>query len=590
MKKIIYILLASLFLFLPSVFAKGRVVLSPQEAFAHSVTKGEDALLVNITPAKHIYLYDNKIKFEIIKPKNVDLTKEVKLPPYVQYKEWQVHFDKVDAKIPYSLIKQSVNSNKITFRLSFQGCSKDGICYAPIHEDYEFDLGSSTTAQNSSNLTQEESIALNLKNSSFIVTIATFFGFGLLLALTPCIFPMIPILSSIIVAQTNSSGKIGMKHSFMLSLVYVLSMALAYTVAGILAGLFGANIQVLLQNPWVIGAFSAIFVLLSFSMFGFYELAMPKFIQNRLTKTSSEMEGRGYIGVAIMGFLSALIVGPCVAAPLAGALVYIGQSGDALLGGLALFVMSLGMGMPLLAIGLGAGKYMPKPGTWMNTITAVFGVVMLAMAIWMLSRFVNGTIILFLWTFLTMGSAVYMGALESLGDNKSGWKKLIKSIAVILFVYSLFLFVGAFSHATDPLNPLGKILENRVVTTSATNGVAQEKKSSFTRVKTLKELKNIIATSKKPIVLDFYADWCVSCLELEKYTFTDKRVISKFQNFTVLQVDVTKNSDEDFKIQKEFGLYGPPAILFFNNGVEQKTKRIIGFIEADKFLEHLDSI
>ena len=589
MKKIIYILLASLFLFLPSVFAKGRVVLSPQEAFSYSVTKGDNALLMNLTPSKHIYVYDNKIKFEIIKPKKVDLTKDIKLPPYVQYKEWQVHFDPVDAKIPFSLIKQHVNSNQITFRLTFQGCSKDGICYAPIHKDYEFDLNSPASTQKSSNLTQEESIALNLKNSSFLVTIATFFGFGLLLALTPCIFPMIPILSSIIVAQTNKSGKIGMKHSFMLSLVYVLAMSLAYTVAGVLAGLFGSNIQVLLQNPWVIGTFSAIFVLLSLSMFGFYELAMPKFIQNRITKTSSEMEGRGYIGVAIMGFLSALIVGPCVAAPLAGALVYIGQSGDALLGGLALFVMSLGMGMPLLAIGLGAGKYMPKPGAWMNRITAVFGVVMLAMAIWMLARFVDGTIILFLWTFLAMSSAIYMGALESLGDNASGWKKLIKSIAVILFVYSLFLFVGAFSHATDPLNPLGKILENRVASTTS-NSVAQGEKSLFTRVKTLKELKNIVATSKKPIVLDFYADWCVSCLELGKYTFADKRVIAKFQDFTVLQVDVTKNSDEDFKIQKEFGLYGPPAILFFKDGVEQKPKRIIGFIEADKFLEHLDSI
>jgi thiol:disulfide interchange protein DsbD len=377
------------------------------------------------------------------------------------------------------------------------------------------------------------------------------------------------------------------KRAFMLSLVYVLAMSLAYTIAGILAGLFGANISAALQDPWIIGIFSAVFVALSFSMFGFYELQMPSFIQSKLSKKSDEMQGQGVVGVAVMGFLSALIMGPCVAAPLAGALVYIGQSGDALLGGAALFVMSMGMGLPLLVIGTGAGKYMPKPGGWMDAIKAMFGVVMLALAIWTLSRVVSANIIILLWTVLVISSAIYMGALERLKEGVTGWKKLIKSFAVIMFIYGIMLFIGAMTSATNPLNPLEKFSSSTSVQ-SISKEVEQE--HSFKIVPTLAELKTIIKESKKPVMVDFYADWCVSCIELENYTFSDTNVKKKLQEFTLIQIDVTKNNNNDKEILKEFGLFGPPAIIFFKDGSELKNKRLVGFKDAKEFLAHINSL
>ncbi len=299
------------------------------------------------------------------------------------------------------------------------------------------------------------------------------------------------------------------------------------------------------------------------------------------------MQGQGVIGVAVMGFLSALIMGPCVAAPLAGALVYIGQSGDAILGGAALFVMSMGMGLPLLVIGTGAGKYMPKPGGWMDAIKAIFGVTMLALAIYTLSRVVPANIIILLWTVLVISSAVYMGALESLKEGVNGWRKLIKSFAVIMFIYGIMLFIGAMTNATNPLNPLEKFSSSNTIQNVSTEAVEEH---NFRVVPTLNELKTVIAESKKPVMVDFYADWCVSCIELENYTFSDPSVKKKLQEFTLIQIDVTKNSDDDKALLKEFGLFGPPAIMFFEDGSELKSKRLIGFKDAKEFLAHINSL
>jgi thiol:disulfide interchange protein DsbD len=267
--------------------------------------------------------------------------------------------------------------------------------------------------------------------------------------------------------------------------------------------------------------------------------------------------------------------------------VYIGQSGDAILGGAALFVMSMGMGLPLLVIGTGAGKYMPKPGGWMDAIKAMFGVVMLALAIWTLSRVVPDYIIILLWTVLVISSAVYMGALESLKEGVNGWKKLIKSFAVIMFIYGIMLFIGAMTNATNPLNPLEKFSSTSSFKNVSTRAVEGH---SFKTVPTLQELKIVIAESKKPVMVDFYADWCVSCIELENYTFSDPSVEKKLQDFTLIQIDVTKNSDDDKAILKEFGLFGPPAIMFFKNGNELKNKRLIGFKDAKEFLAHINSL
>lgn len=565
-----------------------RKVLSPEEAFKVDAKHSGDVIAVSIELAKDIYIYDDKLKFEIIKPVQASLTKEIKKPEPFMYKEHLIHDKSLNLLIPISLIKKHVQSGEFTLKVDYQGCSYAGICYQPLSKDFSFDLGGADVqAQNSvvvTNLSEEEQIAKSFSSSSMWMVLLTFFGFGILLSLTPCVFPMIPILSSIIVSQSGEN--MNAKRAFTLSLVYVLAMSAAYTIAGVAAGLFGANIQAALQNPWVIGTFSAIFVALSFSMFGFFELQMPRFIQSKLTKTSDNMQGNGLLGVAVMGFLSALIVGPCIAAPLAGALVYIGQSGDALFGGAALFVMSIGMGLPLILIGMGAGKFMPRPGGWMDSVKAVFGVVMLAVAIWMLSRVVSADIIMLLWMALTIGSAVYLGALEALKEDSSGWKKLIKSIAVIVFIYGIMLFIGAMSKSTNPLDPLEKFSSN----TSSVGQVSTTEKTQFMRVANLKDLNTILAQATKPVMLDFYADWCVSCIELEHYTFSDPSVKEKLKNFTLLQVDVTKNSEVDKELLKEFGLFGPPAVMFFKDAKELRTLRVIGFKDAQEFLAHLNKI
>ncbi|WP_331775899.1 protein-disulfide reductase DsbD [Sulfurospirillum sp. 1612] len=575
-----------------------RKILSPDEAFVVNAKMEQKSVNVDIKLGQDIYIYSNKLKFEILKPLQVSLDKEITKPKPMKHEEFLVYEKEVKIAIPLSVIKTHVKSGKFTLRVNYQGCSAQGVCYQPLSKDFDFDLGAASAAKTtpvaqqdvakpeaaaSQNISEENQIADSFTNKSIGLVLLTFFGFGLLLSLTPCVFPMIPILSSVIVSQSSSS--MNTKKAFFLSLVYVLAMSLAYTIAGVLAGLFGANIQAALQNPWVISIFSLIFVLLSFSMFGFYELQMPSFIQSRLSKNSENSNKGGIVGVAIMGFLSALIVGPCVAAPLAGALVYIGQSGDALLGGLALFFMSLGMGVPLLIVGAGAGKFMPRPGMWMDAVKSIFGVLMLGVAIWMLARIVSPMTTMLLWMTLFLISSIYMGALEPLKENASGWRKFFKGLGVILFVYSIMLFVGAMKGSTNPLQPLQ---ESGVVLQQA-QGV-QSTEPVFKKVKTMSELNAVIKTSKKPVFIDFYADWCVSCKEFKEYTFSDSNVQKRMAKFTLVQVDVTKNSADDKQILKRFNIFGPPAIVFFNNNQELKSYKVVGFKKAKEFADHLDKV
>jgi thiol:disulfide interchange protein DsbD len=357
---------------------------------------------------------------------------------------------------------------------------------------------------------------------------------------------------------------------FFLSLVYVLSMSLAYTIAGVIAGLFGANLQVALQNPYVLVVFALIFVALAFSMFGYFEIRLPASIQTRLNKTTDGKEKQGIAGIAIMGFLSALIVGPCVAPPLAGALVYIGQTGDAVLGGAALFVMSLGMGVPLLLIGLGAGRFMPKPGGWMEGITRIFGIVMLGVAIWLLDRVLDASVIMYLWSFLLLGTAIYLRVYKHL---------LSQLFTLLIFLLGVVLFVGAISGATNPLNPMEKFTSGTVIQSSS-------EKLNFTKIKNIEELNLAIKNSTKPVMLDFWASWCVACKELEEITFKDPQVISKLQEFTLLKADVTENNDDDKALQKMFGVVGPPALIFWDkDGKEINSSKIVGYKNPKDFLE-----
>jgi len=556
----------------------GAEFLEPQDAFKTSVKFDNNATII-LTLGQDIYAYDDKLKVMIDKN---DITKELVWAKPEFHHDTYVHFKEVKIVIPSSTLKKYIDAKKIVFY--FQGCSELGICYQPMDVEFTMPTIKHKTIEKIE-LNESDSISQTLASGNIILILATFFGFGLLLSLTPCIFPMIPILSSIIVSASKSEGGMSASRGFFLSLVYVLSMSIAYTFAGVIAGLFGANLQVALQNPYVLIAFSGVFVALALSMFGYFSIELPQSLQNRINKTTEGREKQGILGVAIMGFFSALIVGPCVAPPLAGALVYIGQSGDALLGGSALFVMSIGMGVPLLLIGLGAGKFMPKPSGWMNRVSQTFGVIMLGVAIWMLERIIPAEVTLVLWSILLIGSAVYMGLFEPIKDNVREEFKIFKVVAVLFFIYGSMLFVGGVNGATNPLKPLHNLFVPSI--TDSIN-LASTNSSLFKRVKNIQELDTAIKASKKPIILDFYADWCMSCKELEHNTFSDLRVREEFKNFTLLQADVTANSDEDKALLKRFNLFGPPGIIFWNTDKnEVRAARLIGYKNADEFLDHL---
>ncbi|MCG3661094.1 protein-disulfide reductase DsbD [Aliarcobacter butzleri] len=566
MKKILLLLILFIYSFSLEL---GNKVLEPEEAFKVKFIKNEDSLNIKFELGKDIYLYHDKLQINILKPQKIEITKELNIPKPVNYEEFIVHFDDLNLTIPYNLLKSKVDSKEFEIELKFQGCSKAGLCYAPMSQKQILVLNTNIQDEVSTNINETDSIANSLKEKNLLLVLLTFFGFGLLLSLTPCVFPMIPILSSIIVGASKNETMTA-SRGFFLSLVYVLSMSAAYTIAGVIAGIFGANLQVALQNPYVLVIFALIFVALAFSMFGYFEIRLPQAIQNRVNKTTDGKEKQGILGIAIMGFLSALIVGPCVAPPLAGALVYIGQTGDAILGGLALFVMSLGMGVPLLLIGLGAGKFMPKPGGWMESITKIFGIVMLGVAIWLLDRVLNATIIIYLWALLLLGSAIYLKIYQHI---------LTQLITVVIFILGVVLFVGAISGATNPLNPLEKFTSSKMTQVS-------DEKLIFKKVKNIQELELAIKNSNKPVMLDFWASWCVSCKELEEITFQDEQVINKLQEFTLLKADVTENNDEDKALQKKFGVVGPPALIFWDKDKNEiQASRIIGYKNPKDFLE-----
>jgi thiol:disulfide interchange protein DsbD len=551
-------------------------ILTPEEAFELNATQTAQGIQLHMTIAQGVYLYDDKLKLELLTPKPVDLTPHIPRPQAENFHDYQTQRRSFDLFVPKSLIETYTTQETVTLKMAYQGCAEIGICYQPQAKELSFEFG-----KGAKGVSEQEGIAAQLSSGNVLWVMLSFFGFGLLLSLTPCVFPMIPILSSIIVSQPSVS--MGAKKGFLLSLIYVVSMSAAYTIAGVLAALFGANLQASMQNPWVIGLFSAFFVVLALSMFGFYEIKMPGFIQNKLSKKSDEAQSQGVVGIAIMGFLSALIVGPCVAAPLAGALMYIGQTGNAFLGGAALFVMSMGMGVPLLIIGTTAGRYMPRPGVWMQNVTAFFGVMLLGVAIWMLSRIVPSFASMFLWMLLVVCSSVYFGALEPFSAVTNGWKKLMKSLLFLILLYGIALFVGVLSGATNPLSPLEKL------TVHAENPLSlKNEKQSFESVKTLEELTQKVQSETRTVMVDFYADWCVNCVEFEQFTFSDPRVRAKLEKALLLKVDVTHNSNDDKTLQKHFGIYGPPAILFFKNGKELSQLRLVGYKNADEFLAHLE--
>ncbi len=552
--------------------------LVPDEAFKPYAKINNNAQIeAGVTLGKDIYIYAEKLNVEL---KGTSLKiKEITKPVSIEHDGERVYTISPQLIITLDNPEGLRGIQNFTLLLSYQGCSEMGLCYNPYTKEFPLSLDISKLEGQTSTLelSETDTIANTIKSGSIGIVLLTFLGFGLLLAMTPCVFPMIPIISGVIVSQGKG---LTTRKAFALSVVYVLAMAVAYTIAGVLAGLFGANLQAALQMPWVIYSFSLVFVALAMSMFGLYELKLPDAL---VTKVSSGGNRGGYIGVAIMGFLSALIVGPCVAAPLAGALVYIGQTGDAVLGGMALFSMSIGMGLPLIAVGVSAGKFMPKPGAWMTMVSAIFGVMMLAIAIWMLEKILDPSIIMVMYSILGIGFSLYLGVFET---DHHFFKH---SIAMIIFVYSIALFIGFLAGHSSMIKPLG-FLNQSAVLQDTNKKTVQE--NSFLVINSIEELDVVLSTNNgKKILLDFSADWCTSCKELEDITFTDADVIEKMSEFVLVHADVTANTDQEKLLSKKYGVFGPPVLIFFDENTEvQKSKTIVGFIAPDEFLLHLNRL
>jgi len=570
------------------VFALGLGLLNaadflmPDQAFKpYAKVNDKMQIEAGVKIAKDIYLYDDKLKVELVDSQGLSV-KDIQKPVATDHDG-----DKVYLKSPNFIVTlkkdASVSGVKdVKLKISYQGCSQQGLCYEPSTKEFmlTIDTDKLFSANDTLHVKQEsksetDSIADTIKSSSFLVVLATFLGFGLLLALTPCVFPMIPIISGVIISQGEG---LTTRKAFALSLVYVLAMAVAYTIAGVLAGLFGSNLQAALQTPWVVYSFAGVFVALAASMFGFYELKLPDAI---VTKVSSTSNRSGFIGVGIMGFLSALIVGPCVAAPLAGALVYIGETGNALLGGAALFSMSIGMGIPLILVGVSAGKFMPKPGAWMTMVNEIFGALMLGVAVWMLEKVLPSSVTILMFAMLGLGFSVHFGAFDKEGHSFK------RGVSLIIFIYSLALFLGVLAGEPSMSKPLGFLKSSIATTTAPMNA----KELKFTKVTSLDELNALLQKNKgKKIMLDFAADWCSACKELEEVTFADPRVRKKLSDFVLIRADVTKNTQKEKALSKAYGVFGPPAMIFFDKNLKpKKSKTIIGFVEPDDFLTHLDS-
>jgi thiol:disulfide interchange protein DsbD len=568
-------------------------LLPPDQAFQFfAAVKDADTLHVNWEIAEGYYLYREKIQLELINAADVTIGNHTiprGAPKHDEaFGQVEIFHNKLGFDLP--IIRTNSSAQTITLQAKYQGCADRGVCYPPMTKKIDLEL---PAAQNitpiadthpNPALSEQDQIVRSLQRDSLAMTWLSFFGFGLLLSLTPCIFPMIPILSGIIVGHGKT---ITTARAFFLSLSYVVASAFTYTVFGILAALFGSNLQTTFQQPWIIGLFSAIFVLLSLSMFGFYELELPNSIKTRLHNSSEKYRDGSLWGAAIMGALSSLIVGPCVAAPLAGALIYIGQTGNAVLGGSALFAMGMGMGVPLLLLGASAGKLLPKAGIWLYSIKAVFGVIMLAVAVWMLSRILPPAIIILLWAMLLILPAIYLNAIDPLPQDSSGWRKLWKGVGLMMLAYGLLLLIGFSMGNNNPLKPLQGFSVNKAQ-------AAEEKGIIFERVASLAALEARIAQASanhQPVMLDFYADWCISCKEMEAYTFTDPKVKQALAGFVLLQADVTKNSDDDKTLLAKFNLIGPPAILFFEaGGQENTTHRVIGYQDAETFIKTLQRV
>jgi thiol:disulfide interchange protein DsbD len=583
--------------------------LDPDVAFQASATaERPDLLLIRWHIAEGYYLYRDKLKVQLASGKGVVLGTPSIPPAETKHDEFfgdvQIFHHEAEMRVP--LTRGSPQAEEIKVQVAYQGCAEAGICYPPIKKTLAVSLpalaagqgtpaGTATSAAsaaapaaNASGVTaRQDDIARMLREHGAGWVVLSFFGAGILLAFTACMYPMIPILSSIIVGQGES---ITATRALGLSLVYVEAMALTYAAIGVVSAHVGAGVQAFFQNPWILSLFALIFVVLALSMFGFFNLQLPATWQSRLSHASHRQKGGTLIGVAAMGGLSALIVGPCAGPVLIGALLYSSQTGDYLTGALAMFALGNGMGAPLLAICTSGGKLLPRAGAWMNTVKHVFGVVLLGVAVLMLERILPGPVTLVLWALLLIVPAVYMGALERIPEEASGWHRLWKGLGIAMLVYGVILMMGAATGARDPFNPLRNVSLSPGDETAA-GGTHASQHLPFQRIKSVADFQAALEESARqgrPVMLDFYADWCTYCIKMEDSTFSNAGVQQALSGVTLLQADVTANDAADLALLNHFKLFAPPAILFFGpNGTEQTDYRLIGYLDPKNFLAHL---
>jgi thiol:disulfide interchange protein DsbD len=537
------------------------------------------------------YLYKDKIAVRSLSDKakagRLDLPKgKLKVDEY--FGEMEVYLE--DVLAPLAIARATPEAMDLELELKYQGCAEGGLCYMPQTRVISVSLPEATAVSdlsalpaNDAPVSEQARLANIITGSSIWVAAGLFFLAGLGLAFTPCVLPMVPILSGIIAGEGDDVTPM---RGFTLALTYVMGMALVYTGAGIAAAAAGMQLQATFNQPWILILFSGLFVVLALGMFGAYELQMPSGIQSKMASISGNQKSGTMVGAFIMGALSALIVTACVAPALIAALTVMAQTGDMLRSGTALFAMSLGMGAPLLLVGAAQGKLLPKAGPWMVAVRNAFGFMMLGLAIWMLSRILPGTVTMMLWAVLIFMAGVFMGGLTTLTSESAATQKLGKGFGFLAIIYGVILLLGALTGGSNPLQPLAS------VNLGGGAMVAEEQHElPFQRVKTVDDLDRELAAAAsagKTAFLDFYADWCVSCKEMEAYTFTDDAVQATLANTVWLQADVTDNDEADQGLLNRFGVFGPPTIIFFGkDGQQRHGYEVVGYMEAGDFVEHL---
>ncbi len=585
----------------------GNEFLPVDEAFPFTawVDDGELVLDWQVTPEHYLYRERINVSVEpedaVIDGPVFSIESQHKDDPY--FGAVQVFYNDVQGRLAITLPE---GAKAADVRVTWQGCAEAGLCYPPETERIRFDPvagvathpydgnGTGTRPQSTATAgtgtsqpgTADERFSFGglqnvLAHDSLLTIALVFYVLGLGLTFTPCVLPMIPIISAVVAGQRQLTTP----QAFGLSLSYVLGMALTYAAAGVLVGLLGAsfNVQAYLQSPWVLGAFALLFALFALAMFGVFEIRMPQALQDRLTSQSQKLSGGRVASVFGIGSLSALVVSPCVTAPLAAALVYISATQDAAIGGTALLALGLGMGTFLLVVGTGGQRFMPKAGPWMNGVKALFGVLMLGVAIWLLERVIPGPVALGLWSLLFALSGVQLGAFEAM---ETGWGRTRKGLGLVLFVVGVMLLAGALAGGQDPLRPLAPF--------QASTETSTAEESDFERIEDSARVEARLAQASEnnqPVILDLYADWCVSCKIMERRVFSDPEVAAEMASFVRLQVDVTHNNAADRALLEDYGLFGPPSLVFFDGeGKEIEGSRVVGEMNRRQFLSHMESV